>query len=93
MLPVLTVVLLFLGLLWAVQYWFTGRGQKELLDPTAVSRPVVPRGELAEDEKATIEIFREASQSVVHISTANVGRDFFSFNVLEVPRGTGSGFV
>jgi S1-C subfamily serine protease len=59
---------------------------------TAVPRPIAPRGNLAEDEESTIALFREASNSVVYITTSEVGRDRF-FNVLEIPKGTGSGFV
>jgi S1-C subfamily serine protease len=54
---------------------------------------VAPRGDLAEDEKSTISLFREASPSVVYITTATVRRDQFSFNLMEIPRGTGSGFI
>jgi S1-C subfamily serine protease len=55
-------------------------------------RPVTPRGDLAADEKATIELFRAASPSVVFITTVSRGFTGF-FEVEEVPRGTGSGFV
>jgi S1-C subfamily serine protease len=48
---------------------------------------------LAADEKSTIELFRGVSPSVVYITTAAVRRDRFSFNLLELPRGTGSGFI
>ena len=65
---------------------FGGRSAKE-------SRPVTPRGDLSEDEKSTIQIFREASPSVVHITTLTHRRDRLSFNVLEIPEGTGTGFV
>lgn len=61
--------------------------------PEAAPRPVVARGDLAEDERATIELFREASPSVVFITTTQLSRDWFSLNVQEIPRGTGSGFV
>ncbi len=60
--------------------------------PVAEPRPVTPRGDLAEDEKATIELFRRASPSVVYITT--LARQAVGlFDVEEVPRGTGSGFV
>jgi S1-C subfamily serine protease len=61
--------------------------------PDATPRPVTPRGELAPDEKATIALFRQASPSVVHITTLTVARDFFTLNLLQVPEGTGSGFI
>jgi S1-C subfamily serine protease len=54
---------------------------------------VTPRRGLAEDEAATIELFAVASPSVVHITTHALERDFFSFNVMEIPQGTGTGFV
>jgi len=49
--------------------------------------------ELAQQERATIELFRTASPSVVHITTARVARDFFSLDVQQVPQGSGTGFV
>lgn len=58
-----------------------------------VPRTVTPRGELAADEKATIALFEHARESVVYISTSELVRDFWSRNVMEVPRGTGSGFI
>lgn len=51
------------------------------------------RGDLAEDEKATIALFSEVSPSVVHITTNTLERRGFSRNLQEVPSGTGSGFI
>jgi S1-C subfamily serine protease len=59
----------------------------------AQPRPVTPRGPLAADELANIELFKKASPSVVHITSLGAQRDFFSTNVQQVPRGTGTGFV
>jgi S1-C subfamily serine protease len=59
----------------------------------APSRPITPRGPLAADELANIEVFKRLSPSVVHITTLEVARDFFSRSVQQVPRGTGTGFV
>ena len=59
----------------------------------AQPRAVMPRGPLAADEQAHIELFRKASPSVVHITTLAAQRDLFSLNVQQVPRGTGTGFV
>ena len=49
--------------------------------------------ELATDEKSTVELFKRVSPSVVYIATANVQRDFFTLNLQQIPRGTGSGFI
>ncbi|MFC3101691.1 S1C family serine protease [Altererythrobacter lauratis] len=59
----------------------------------AQSRVVAARGDLAEDEKATIALFEKARDSVVFISTAELVADLWTRNVFEVPRGTGSGFI
>jgi len=59
----------------------------------AVPRAVAPRGPLAADELANVELFKRASPSVVHITSLGVQRDLFSMNVQQVPRGTGTGFV
>jgi S1-C subfamily serine protease len=59
----------------------------------AVPRAITPRGDLAADEKATIELYNQAKPSVVHITSLANRRDYLSFNVQQVPEGTGSGFV
>ena len=59
----------------------------------AQPRPVAPRGALGADEQANIELFRRVSPSVVHITTLETQRDMFSMNAMQVPRGTGTGFV
>lgn len=56
-------------------------------------RPVTPRGELADFEKTTVELFRNTSPSVVYINTRAAVANRFSRRVFEVEAGTGSGFV
>ncbi|MBK7876126.1 MAG: trypsin-like peptidase domain-containing protein [Planctomycetes bacterium] len=56
-------------------------------------RPIAARGDLAADERATIELFERCSPSVVHITTTRLARRSFSFSALEMPVGTGSGYV
>ena len=58
----------------------------------AEPRPVAARGDLAADEKATIELFRQSSPSVVFITTLARRRTGL-FRIAEIPRGEGSGFV
>ena len=59
----------------------------------ATPRPVTPRGELTAEERSNIDVFEAWKGSVVFISTSNRVVDFWTRNVLSVPRGTGSGFV
>src|SRR5215471_13027460 len=71
---------------------FVGAPAQGVTDPSAPPREITARGDLAADEQATIEIFKRASPSVVYITNLGVGRDR-SFNPIEIPQGTGSGFV
>ncbi len=49
---------------------------------------------LLEDERNTIDIFSKISARVVNVSNLRYARvGFFSFDVTEVPVGTGSGFI
>jgi len=84
--------LILVGIGSALVWRFVADGAG-LLDPRAVARPVTPRGDLAPEEKSTISLFRQASPSVVNITTIAVQRDFFTLNLYQIPEGTGSGFV
>ncbi len=87
------LVLLMLGLLGILLFRMVHEGELPLHDPNAQPRPITPRGDLAEDEKTTIAIFKQASDSVVYITTLTVRMDITNLNVLEIPQGTGSGVV
>ena len=64
-------------------------------DPVvATPRPVAARGDLAEDEKTTIELFERCSASVVYVSPMERHRVLTLFGPQDViTSGTGSGFV
>ncbi len=57
------------------------------------ARETSPGAGLTPQELATIKLFEEAAPSVCFITTSNVRMDYFTRNVTEIPRGTGSGFV
>jgi S1-C subfamily serine protease len=61
--------------------------------PAAQPRPIAPRPPLNAEESNHIAVFKAVSPSVVHITTLEVGRDVFSADLTQQPRGTGSGFV
>ncbi|EFJ8634458.1 TPA: S1C family serine protease, partial [Escherichia coli] len=86
---VITGCIAALMLLWqflpAIEAWFSPHETQE--------RTVTPRGDLAADEKTTIELFEKSRGSVVYITTAQLVRHVWSRNVFSVPRGTGSGFI
>ncbi|NOR26261.1 MAG: trypsin-like serine protease [Desulforhopalus sp.] len=59
----------------------------------AEPRAVTARGDLAADEVNTIDIFRANSPAVVYVTSIAVRRGLFSLNAVEIPQGTGSGFI
>ena len=85
-LGIIAVAGMILWLLWnPVQRFFSSYD--------AEPRTVTARGDLAADEQNTIDIFRANSPSVVHVTSIALRRGFFSLNAVEIPQGTGSGFV
>ena len=91
----IALLLIVIPCLW-LQPAFLGRLGKAVDGPRGAApppaAPVVPRGDLAQDEQATIKIFDTTAPSVVNITNKVVRQDFF-LNVQEIPRGTGTGFV
>ncbi|WP_457592898.1 S1C family serine protease [Hydrogenimonas sp.] len=85
----LTFVVMTLMLFWQSLPWIEGFIASQQAQP----RPVTPRGNLAEDEKATIELFEKTKDSVVYIATSQAVIDPWSRNIYNIPRGTGSGIV
>ncbi|TNF99697.1 MAG: PDZ domain-containing protein [Gammaproteobacteria bacterium] len=67
--------------------------ERFLISLTAEPRTVTARGKLAADESNTIDIFNQASPSVVFITTKKRVVDLWTRNIRNVERGTGSGFV
>ncbi len=61
--------------------------QKESKEDIAI------RKGLNSNELATIKLFEKATTSVAFINTSNVKKDYWSNNITEIPRGTGSAFV
>lgn len=86
--PLLLVIALIIG-----GWWLFFRYDRPVAPVPVDPRAVAARGDLAADEKNTIEIFQNASPAVVYITTSELRRNLFSLNIYEIPRGTGSGFV
>ncbi len=61
--------------------------------PQAEPRIPTTRAALHEDEKSTIDLFKNISPSVVFITTKQQQIDFYGRGVGEIDAGTGSGFV
>ena len=75
---------------WQVRPWLA---QTDSTTIVAEPRTIAPAGDLAADEKATIELFERSKGSVVFITTTQRVLDLRSRNVMQIPRGAGSGFV
>jgi S1-C subfamily serine protease len=91
----LPLALTFLG--FVVLAWMHGnqRGIVHALTATEL-RAVTPRGDLAADESATVELFERCSPSVVYVSPLEhrqVLHATGTMSEVDVPTGTGSGFV
>lgn len=92
--PLASFILLGLLLVMVIAYnWNFWHTERNPVDADMPMRAVTARGDLAEDEKATIGIFKEASPSVVYITTLTQRRDAFTLNLQNIPEGTGSGFM
>src|SRR5690606_13440373 len=71
------------------------RSDAQSAQPAATSLPRTPteRGPLSAEEQATIDLFERSRMSVVFIATTQRVVDVWTRNALQVPRGTGSGFI
>ncbi|MGZ0019078.1 S1C family serine protease [Nitrosomonas sp. wSCUT-2] len=69
--------------------YFSADEKREGAEPRAIQA----RGNLAEDEKSTIELFENSRDSVVFITTRQRVMDAWTRNIFSVPSGTGSGFI
>jgi S1-C subfamily serine protease len=77
------VLLVYCGMRW----------EASMAQTTAAPRTPTPRGPLGEDERSTIQLFESARGSVVYITSVQRVYDPWSRNPMQVPRGTGSGFI
>ena len=91
----LRLLRLVLWLVLAILLYFVFQPQIQhwLIARQAEPRTVVARGELAADERTTIDIFEAVSPSVVYITTVERVVNLWTRNVTRVPRGTGSGLI
>jgi S1-C subfamily serine protease len=85
-------------LFWFAVFFLIALSSRPWLERLFISyeaqpRAVTPRGDLAADEKTTIEIFEATNPTVVYITTTRRVLDLWTRDVTEVPRGTGSGVI
>ncbi|MGD8992124.1 MAG: trypsin-like peptidase domain-containing protein [Desulfobacterales bacterium] len=85
----LFVILIFFAIAAIFIYFdrFADRGRRIVSQP----REILPRGNLADYENSTINIFNAAAPSVVYIFTENAESGFFGRR--QIRQGAGSGFL
>lgn len=86
----LLVIVLLTFLVWLLNGI---RIQSHSVSVQPESRVVAARGDLADDEQSTIDIFRENSGSVVYISTSERFLNIYTQDITELRSGSGTGFV
>lgn len=97
----LGLVILILGFISGVAWTSTDKDREATTeevtttetDDTEEPSATAPPPSLNADELATIKLFEDAAPSVCFITTSNVRRDFWTRDISEIPRGTGSGFI
>ncbi|MGD8396212.1 MAG: trypsin-like peptidase domain-containing protein, partial [Candidatus Eiseniibacteriota bacterium] len=85
-------VLTITGVLMAAILVCCARAPEQTAAQARDPEPALPL-DLLPDEANTINVFRHASRAVVHVTNKRLRRDFFSMNVMEIPQGSGSGFL
>jgi S1-C subfamily serine protease len=85
--------LAILILLFSIFWYFLPLIEHAIMGMITTPRAITARGELAADERSTIEVFEQTSPSVVYITTLQRVINPWTRNIFSVPKGTGSGFV
>ena len=91
--PSISSLLILLGIFLLLGYEVSKWSASWFRNPATEERLVTARGDLAQSEQSTIDLFKQCAPSVAYITTVSSGIDLRTMNVLEIPRGTGSGFV
>ncbi|HKI73480.1 MAG TPA: trypsin-like peptidase domain-containing protein [Pseudomonadales bacterium] len=61
--------------------------------PVSTKSAAAPTNFETNDEKNNIAVYKEASPSVVFVTNSQLQQNLFSLNVMEIPRGSGTGIV
>jgi len=77
---------------FAAGAWLSALAARPSVAARSGQRPISP-GQISEAERSTVGLFQHASPSVVFITSLAVGRSAFRFDLTQIPRGSGSGFI
>jgi len=87
---VLCLTLLIAG--FGTGIWWSAVNARPSAATRSGQRPVGP-GQITDGERATVDLFHRAAPSVVFITSLAVRRNAFRLNLMQIPRGSGSGFI
>jgi S1-C subfamily serine protease len=87
------LVALLLVLVGVLVWRMLTGGPGPLHDPDAEPRAAAPRIDFAPEEEAQIALYRNCVPSVVHVTSATLRQNLLGRDILEIPRGAGSGFI
>ncbi|MFT5431074.1 MAG: S1-C subfamily serine protease [Myxococcota bacterium] len=85
---VVVVLLLVLTVALAWRLWRLNSQYSDLEGQAST-----PQQGLSQDERANIAVFRDAAPAVVFITTSSLAVERFTMRPLEIPEGSGSGFM
>ena len=93
----LMIAAFFAGAAWKTSD-STNQNNSEAIEEQSVFansqvREAAPPKDLMDNELATVNLFSSSTPSVVYITALNLRRNSWSRNVMEIPSGSGSGFV
>jgi S1-C subfamily serine protease len=88
-----TTLVLVVLLCFALVGYLLFRAFGERGTPAVEPRAITARGDLAADEKSTIDLFNQSAPSVVFITRFGARYDPARMRPVEIPEGTGSGFI
>lgn len=92
----------FLGVSWSADTGASDTSQQVLSEKSVsheqhnqVQSMAAPEEgfDLKPNEKATISLFQQAAPSVVFITTSTFEKDYFTMDIAEIQKGSGSGFI
>ena len=89
----LPFAVLFAAITLGVLLTFRDGGPVEMAPPAPSDTPLVIPQITSTDEENNVAIYKRASPSTVFITTKALRQDWFTQNVMEIPKGSGSGFI
>jgi S1-C subfamily serine protease len=89
----LVLTLLIVAVTGLLAWGFWSREENGGSQTNETPQVIVARGNLKEEQKRAIAVYKKASPSVVHVTRLGARRNRLTLDLQQIPEGTGSGFV